>query len=187
MAATIYTTEGKFTVVTFYRPFRDNFLPLLDLQNFLNFNNPTLIIADSNIHHKAYGHSATDRMGKIFYKFAGEKNLHFLWPNFNTYFQGTHKGKPDLVFCNLQFLHLATHIEEGERSIASDHLPIHITFSSNPIAILTPPKFNFNRANWPKFRDHMEELELPNLINKSTAEINNQWEKTHNTHHGWSQ
>ena len=37
MAATIYTSGGKVTIVTFYRPPRDNFLPLMDLQHFLNF------------------------------------------------------------------------------------------------------------------------------------------------------
>ena len=177
MATTIYTTRGKITIVTFYRPPRDNFLPLTDLQNFVNYNNHTLIVADCNIHHQIYGHSTTDKLGKIFNKFTIEKNLQFLGSHFNTYFHGTHKVKPDLIFCNNHFLHLATHIKEGERSIALDHIPIHLTFSSNSIAIPNQPKFNFNTADWSKFRDHMEELELPNLINKNTSEIDKQWVK----------
>ena len=81
-----------------------------------------------------------------------------------------------MVFCNNSFLHLATLIKEGERSIASDHIPIHLTFSSNPLAIPCKPRFNFNRADWPNFRKHMEELELPNLIHKNTSDIDTQWE-----------
>ena len=176
MAATILTTKGKVIVITFYRPPRDNFLPLIDLQNYLDYNNPTIIVADCNSHHQMFGHNSTDRLGRILYKFTQDKNLQFLGPHFNTYFLGTHKGKPDLIFVNNQFLQLATHITEGERSIASDHIPIHITFSSNPIAIPSQPRFNYNRANWPKFREHMEELELPNLIHKNSSEIDNQWE-----------
>ena len=177
MAATIFTTRGKVTKIAYYRPPRDNFLPLSDLQNFLDYNNPALIVADCNIHHEMYGHSTIDRLGKIFYKFTLEKNLQFLGPHFNTYFHSRNKGKPDLVFGNNQFLHLATLIKEGDRSIALDHIPIHLTFSSNSIAIPSQPKFSFNRANWPKFREHMEELELPNLINKNFSEIDKQWEK----------
>ena len=176
MAATIYTMNGKITIITYYRPPRDNFLPLLDLQKFLNYNNPTIIVADCNIQHKTFGHSTTDKLGKTLNKFIIiDKNLHFLGPHFNTYFQATRKGKPDLIFCNNRFLHLATHINEGNRSIASDHIPIHITFSSNPLAIPVQLKFNYNRANWPQFRKHMEELNLPNLINKNTSEIDKQW------------
>ena len=177
MAATIHTTQGKITIITLYRPPRDDFLPLMDLQKFLNFNNPTIIIADFNIHHRNFGHSTTDKQGKIFNKFIIEKNLQYIGPNFNTYFHNTHKGKPDLIFCNNKFLHLAIHIREGDRSTASDHIPIHLTFSSNPIAIPNKPKYNFNRADWPKFKDHMEELDLPNLINKNTAEIDVQWDR----------
>ena len=177
MAATIFTMKGKITIITFYRPPRDNFLPLMDLQLFLDFNNPTIILADTNSHHRQFGHSRTDKLGRILHKFMEEKSLHFLGPHFNTFFQGIQTGKPDIIFCNDHFLHLATHIKEGDRLVASDHIPLHVTFSSNPIAIPDCPKYNFNRANWPKFRQHMEELELPNLINKDSSEIDKQWEK----------
>ena len=176
MAATIYTMKGKVTIITFYRPPRDNFLPLMDLQSLLNLNNPTIILADTNIFNKHFGHPRTDKLGRTLHKFMVEKDLHFLGPHFKTYFQGTQKGKPDLIFCNTQFLQLATHIKEGDRLVASDHIPIHVTFSSNPIAIPSDPKFNFNRADWPSFRKHMEELELPNLIKKDTHEIDKHWE-----------
>ena len=180
MEATIYTSKGKLTVVTFYRPPRDNFLPLMDLQHFLNFNNPTIIVADANIRHRIYGYPSTDKLGKTFNKFATQKNLKFLGPHFHTYFNGTLKGKPDLIFCNQQFLHLATLIREGDRTTASDHIPIHLTFSSNPIVVPNEPKFNYNRADWSKFKDHMEELDLPNLIGKNTSEIDRHWEKLFN-------
>ena len=71
---------------------------------------------------------------------------------------------------------MAQYITEGEKVIASDHIFIHITFSYNPLTIPTTPKFNYNRADWAKFKQHMENLPLPNIILKNTIEIDTQLE-----------
>ena len=176
MAATLSTSKGKILVVTFYRPPRNNYLPLTDLQNFLNLNLPTIITADANIKHSFLGHNTSDRLGKLFTKFCQINNLHFMGPSFSTFYSGTLKGKPDIVCCNTPILLMANIIKEGDRLVASDHIPVHITISTNPIATPSKPQFNYNRANWPAFNSHMQQLDLPNINGKNTYEIDAMWQ-----------
>ena len=44
MAITIDALQGQITVITFNRPFRQDTLLLMDIQNFLQLNNPTNIL-----------------------------------------------------------------------------------------------------------------------------------------------
>ena len=177
MAVTISTNKGQVTIVTFYRAPRDDFLPLSDLQTFLNFGNPTLITTDANIKHTIFDHSKTDKLGKLLFQFCQYKDLYYMGPSFHTYYSGTHKGKPDILLCNKSFLLLAHKIEEGKRLISSDHIPIHCTFSTNPILVPAPPKFNYDKADWPAFNRQMDQVKLPNMINKNSAYIDTKWEE----------
>ena len=128
MAVTISTNKGQVTIVTFYRAPRDDFLPLSDLQTFLNFGNPTLITTDANIKHTIFDHSKTDKLGKLLFQFCQYKDLYYMGPSFHTYYSGTHKGKPDILLCNKSFLLLAHKIEEGKRLISSDHIQYTVHF-----------------------------------------------------------
>ena len=139
MAATINTKHGKITIVTFYRPPRQDTLPLTDLIHFLNFNNTTIILADANIKHQNFGHNNSDRLGKLLKNFTLNTNLHLIGPDFNTYYQHNHSGKPDIILANTSFLQLAYNIKEGPRLTSSDHIPILITASTSPLAIPSPP------------------------------------------------
>lgn len=177
MAVTISTNKGQVTIVTFYRAPRDDFLPLSDLQTFLNFGNPTLITTDANIKHTIFDHSKTDKLGKLLFQFCQYKDLYYMGPSFHTYYSGTHKGKPDILLCNKSFLLLAHKIEEGKRLISSDHIPIHCTFSTNPILVPAPPKFNYDKADWPAFNRQMDQVKLPNMINKNSAYIDTKWQE----------
>ena len=176
MAATINSTHGKITIVTFYRPPRQDTLPLTDIIHFLNYNNPTIILTDANIKHQNFGHNTSDRLGKLLNNFNLNTNLHFIGPDFNTYFQHNHQGKPDIILANTSFLHLAYNIKEGPRLTSSDHIPILVTASTSPLAIPIPPTYNYNRADWPKFKDHMEQLPLPYIINQPTHNIETMWD-----------
>ena len=176
MAATIKTNQGKLTIVTFYRPPRQDTLPLTDILNFLHFQNPTIILADANVKHHIFGHNNTDRLGKLLNKFNRNTNLHYIGPDFQTYFLHNNKGKPDIILSNTAFLNFAHQISEGPRLTASDHIPIEIIASTSPLAVPTKSTYNYNRADWPKFTQHMEQLPLPNIINKTTNDIDTMWE-----------
>ena len=176
MAVTIDTTHGKLTIITFYRPPRQDTLPLTDIQNFLNYNHPTIILADANIKHPHFGHNNSNRLGTLLNNFNNTVDLHYIGPNFNTFFSHNMKGKPDIILVNTAFLTLAYNLEEGPRLTSSDHIPITLTASTSPIAIPTAPRYNYNRADWPKFTEHMKLLPLPNIINKPTEDIDKLWE-----------
>ena len=176
MAATIMLHQTKLTIITFYRPFRQDTLPLVDLQKFINYGNPTIILTDANIKNTHYGHRTTDDLGHLLERFNIQHNLHFLGPRFYTFFSFNTKGKPDLIFGNTQFLQLAHSITEGPRNPASDHIPIITTISTTPLAIPIQPRFNYNRANWEGFRTHMETFNIPNITNKNTEEIDILWD-----------
>lgn len=168
----INTNMGKIVIFTFYRPCRMQMLPLIDIQKVLDLNLPTLIVTDANVHHIAFGHSYSDRLGKLLFNFMRRKDLYFLGPNFKTYFNSVNKGKPDIILGNKDILKFAVHITEGDRLCASDHLPIHIQLNTSPIAIpANESRLNLNRANWEGFRMELEEIPLPITQNMSIQEL----------------
>ena len=177
MAATIQTLHEKITIINFYRPPRQQDLPLLDINKFLQFNNPTLILADANIHHHHFGNNTTDAKGKLMNNYMIHSNLHFLGPNFNTFYEQNRRGKPDIILGNTKFLTFAHHITEGPKLPTTDHIPIIIELSAAPLLIKNTPKYNYNKAKWNEFTDHMNNLTPPNIINKSTREIDEEWDK----------
>ena len=106
----IHTDIGKILIYSLYRPPRVNTLPLIDTQNALNHGLPTFIIGDFNIKNTNYGHTLTNDLGRTFYNFSLRNNLHFLGPDFKTFFNSVNNGTPDLLFCNFPALHLAVNI-----------------------------------------------------------------------------
>ena len=140
----------------------------MEIQGVLQFNLPVIILADANLHHKDFGHKHNDDLGKQFKNFSNKNNLFLLGPNFNTYF----KGQPDLVFGNTLLIKFAINISPDERLPTSDHILIHVEVNSNPIAIPSEPRFNFNKANWEGFRHELNQIQLPNTNNISTLDLN---------------
>lgn len=172
--ATIHTDEGPLTVATFYKPPRDDFLPLLDLQAVLGLGHPTVVLADANVHHRHFGHRTTDPLGTLLEDFCQQHDLHFMGPNFNTFYSGRNKGRPDIILGNQQLLLLAHHVTEGAKT-PSDHLPVMLQLSSNPIAVPCPERPNYNRANWDAFKEQLEELPLPIVQHLRTDQIDDLW------------
>ena len=77
MAVSLFLNQVKITIVTYYRPPRQNALPLVDLKKFLDYGNPTLILADANIKNTFYGHTTTNEMGMLLERFNQINNVHF--------------------------------------------------------------------------------------------------------------
>lgn len=169
----INTDKGKILIFTFYRPPRVNLLPLIEIKRVLQFQIPVIILTDANLHHKDFGHKNNDPLGKQFRNFINKNNLFFLGPNFHTYYSSINKGKPDLIFCNSLFTQFATNINPGTRLPTSDHIPIHIEVNSNPIAIPSEPRYNFNKANWEGFRQELNLIQIPNTNKITTEDLNN--------------
>ena len=147
LAVTIQTRQDRMRIITFYRPPRQKDLPLMDLNNLIQHNRPTLILADANIKHTNFGHSSSDSNGKLFNKYINSTDIHYIGPDFRTYYDHNKSGKPDILLANSKFQTMAHHIQEGDRLPCSDHIPIIIQASSSPLLIPDSPKFNYNKAN----------------------------------------
>ena len=147
----------------------------MDILHFLKFNNPTIILTDANVKHRNFGHTSSDELGKLLNRFNLSHGLHFMGPDFHTFFSNNNSGKPDLILGNTALLQMAHHITEGPRNIASDHIPTIIDLSTSPLAIPHNTKYNTNRADWDKFNEHMQQLQTPNIINKPTEQIDELW------------
>ena len=163
-------------IITFYRPPRQKDLPLLDINNLLDKNIPTLILADANSKHTNFGHQTSDLNGKLLLKFINSIDVHYIGPDFNTFYENNRSGKPDIIMANPKFLTMAYNIQEGDRLPCSDHIPIVIETSTSPLLVPSPPQFNYNKANWPDFENHMKELDIPNILNMTTEQIDKSWE-----------
>ena len=57
-------------------------------------------MADANVHYKCFEHNDLGDLEKQFNNFILRNDLHFMGPNFNTFYYASHKGKHDLIFCN---------------------------------------------------------------------------------------
>ena len=147
MTVTLKTNQGDLTIITFYKPPRQKNLPLMDINNILQINNPTLILADANLKHQYFGHNTNDQNGNLLKDFMTHSNLHFLGPYFDTFHEGNKKGKPDLIIGNTNILTMAYHSTEGKKLPVTEHIPIILELSHSPILVKDTPKYNYNRAN----------------------------------------
>ena len=88
--------------------------------------------------------------------------MQFLGPTFNTFFQGAKRGKPDLIFSNSKAASYNTYIEGGP-ILASDHRVVKLHVSIAPIHIEVNPHYNYDKANWDKYKEKLEAFSVPNL------------------------
>ena len=91
------------------------------------------------------------------------KNTRFLGPDFHTTYgaapNGTAKGRPDLILANRLSLPFHHHASPGPLS-GSDHIPVILHLSPNPIAIPSPPRQDYNRTDWENFQATLNDLRL---------------------------
>ena len=154
LAVKIHTHRDQILIATTYaRP--NAGLPYADLNSLFNHTNiPVYLIADLNAKHTAYNHAICDNQGRQLFQITERKRLKFLGPDFATCFTHNGTGRPDLAFTNRQSLHLHHHLTPGNLC-GSDHIPLILRISTNPIAIPSPPHFNYKRADWDAFRDSL--------------------------------
>ena len=145
-AIKILTTLGPLIIATCYIPPRLNVIPTFALNKILDYNLPTLLIADFNAHNQMFlntlaHHYNGDYRGAQLALLARGRNLDFLGPLFNTFKTNRAQGKPDIVLANNQFRMFHHNITKGNQ-IASDHIPIIIKISSQPIKVIQNRRVN---------------------------------------------
>lgn len=100
-----------------------------------------------------------------------------LGPHFPTFLARNNITCPDKIFCkNKAFLNYQ---KTPGPLTPSDHIPIIMKISANPIQLPTSKRLNMKKANWEKFRKTLEEAEVPNVEGKCIEEIDYSLRKFH--------
>ncbi len=120
----------------------------------LNCNIPVFILGDFNATHRSFGNNRSNVVGRSLLQLIDNGNLIHLGPHFNTYFKHNVASKPDKVFTN-KHNYLNTLIEPGDIT-TSDHIPVTLTISTEPILKEKPETYNYNNADWNFFSKHFE-------------------------------
>ena len=143
-----------------------------DLQKLTRNRSKFFIIGDFNAKHRSWNNSQSNSNGKILFNDCSSGYYSILSPNSPTCFSSVRNPSTiDLVLTDQSHVcsDLITHAD-----FDSDHLPI--TFSLSHESVLNPMSsvFNYNKANWERYKTHIErnfnnELDLQNEVNIDSA------------------
>ena len=179
LAVTIHTNTGPINFATTYvRP--DTQLPYTDLNTLFNHSNtPTFLLADLNARHATFFHTTTNNLGRQLYSFYTRKRLQFLGPDFDTFFAPGRTGRPDLVLANRAANIFHSHLAPGPLS-GSDHIPVILTVSVNPILIPATSRFLYKNVDWYSYKQTLNIAEYTtHYNNRPTHIIDQQWQHIH--------
>ena len=140
MATEIDTPTGPIIVATAYLPPRRPLPPHPDLIRLARYHKPVYLLGDLNARHQTFGNrTGSNPVGHALARLMREGKYHHLGPHFPTLIRRNCATNPDLVLTNRRAF-LNHHLREGEIS-TSDHLPVIMTLSTNPIQIPSVPLF----------------------------------------------
>ena len=173
IAVKVSTSVGPVIFLTSYIPPRIKSINPLDFRKVISANAPLLVAGDFNANHQFFGNCkrAPNHRGELLYNICQMYKLEFLGPDFNTFYSGNKKGKPDIVLGNRLMSIFNKHISQGPR-VGSDHIPIQIELDTKPIYIKTDEKLpDYKKANWDDFKQNLRFLIPPILNNQKPAQI----------------
>ena len=170
MAVTIDTAQGKLTLATSYLPPSRPYLPVIDFDRLAAIPHPTYLLGDLNPRHRIFGYRSENTVGRQLAELIEDGDWTHLGPGFKTYHCYRSMTTPDLVLANEAAYH-NTAIEPGPPT-SSDHVPVLLTISVNPIITRTDPRFCYKDADWNKFKDCIaRDLPLPDLDGEPVGRI----------------
>ena len=170
MAVTLMTTQGEITIATCYFPPSRPYLPMRDLNRLSNIQHPVYLLGDMNARHVALGHSSENPIGRQLANRIHNDEWQYLGPDFRTFHAHSWTSKPDIVLCNRNaFFNYV--ISPGPPS-TSDHIPVVLEISANPIAQPCTPRPHYKSANWDLYKTEIDSaMTTPNLDGKTVDEI----------------
>ena len=177
LAVKVHTTLGPIIVATAYaRP--NSHIPMHDFNTLYRYNNyPIFFAGDLNAHHTQFQHGHIDNHGRELMAIFNTKRLHYIGPDFETFYGPNGRGRPDLVFGNRAALPYHTHCRPGPIT-GSDHIPVVITITTNPIQVPEKMHYDYARADWEGFVSGLNEARLDVLCDvqgKNPGQIDYYW------------
>ena len=162
LAITVNTATGPITIGTCYLPPRRAYLPYPDLMRLINRQEPVYVLADMNPQHPSIGSRGANTVGTSLNQLLVASRITHLGPNFNTWANQRKSGRPDIVISNSRNHH-CHHIAPGPLT-TSDHLPLIMTISCDPIMLPTPNRFLYKKADWEKYTAHISSATQPVIL-----------------------
>ena len=142
ISATIQTEHGC-TVATGYIPPRQAYINSIDLNKSFNRRHPAYLVGDLNAYHRTFGYSNNNLRGKQVVTLINANKCKHIGPFFDTRITANTTRKPDIALTNKQ-AHLNTYLKAGPLT-PSDHQPIIMKISTNPIQIPITPRLQFRK------------------------------------------
>ena len=175
LAVKLETDWGPIIISTTYLPPRRPYLPFTDMYSLASQSIPVFILGDFNASHRCFGNSTNNAVGKSLYQLIDNGNFIHLGPDFNTYFKHNIVSKPDKVFTN-KHNYFNTYIEPGDIT-TSDHIPIILRISTQPILIKKPETLNYRKADWDLFQNILnDKITINNLQSIDMAQLERELE-----------
>ena len=177
LAVKLHTPRGPIIVATAYaRP--NSYIPMHDFNTLYRYNNfPIFFAGDLNAHHTQFQHGRIDNHGRQLMAIFNAKRLHYMGPDFETFYSPNGRGRPDLVFGNRAALPYHSHCRPG-LNVGSDHIPVVITITTNLIQVPEKIHYDFARADWEGFVSGLNEAQLDVLCDvqgKTPGQIDYYW------------
>ena len=167
----VSTILGPVIISTAYRPPAAPYLDVIDLNKIINTDTPSYFFGDLNANHPTLGYRTTNNAGTMINKLIQRNKITHLGPHFPTFINARCSSTPDIAFANKKAFH-NYNITPGPQT-SSDHTPIIIKISTNPIAIPIHTRFQYSRADWEGYQEQIQN-NIPNISQQATkSEIDN--------------
>lgn len=130
------------------------------------------LLGDLNARRRTLGHQDNNVVGNSITRLMGDNRLHHVGPTFPTLIRHNSATSPDIIIAN-RYGHFNYQITPGDLT-TSDHLPVILDISTNPIPVPTPPppRPDYENADWNKYKEMLE-----NLNGKPAIEIDQETDK----------
>ena len=174
LAIRLHTNLGPIIICTSYIPPSIKTIPSVAFNKLLNFNLPTLFIADLNAHHPHFFNTSGigDSRGKQLFALTKSRNLSHLGPPFPTYITHQHQTNPDIILCNSKFKIYHYQALPG-KPIGSDHIPIIFKIQIKPFITVNKPNHNYNKVQINQYKSELENDQFENLEGLPIDQLNN--------------
>ena len=171
LTVTIQTNLGPIDISTTYIPPRQGYLYAPDLLKILNSPRQSIIIGDFNARHPDFNYRDNNTTGNHLHDLIQLTDARHIGPHFPTFLRHNSATSPDLIITN-RHMTANTHAQPGPLT-GSDHLPILLTLSTDPILIPIKPRPSYVQANWDGYTNDLSTHPIIDLQDGTLQDIDN--------------
>ena len=155
MVLKIHTRLGPIIIATDYISPSAECINYYDYNYLMKRKDPVYFIGDINARSSILGHRNNNVVGRSVAHLIelGLAKRHYC--GFPTYIGYNASSNPDIMLSNKAAYH-NVHLEPGPQT-TSDHVPLVVKVSTNPIAIPIEPRKQFTHANWTNYREELQQ------------------------------